>query len=96
MLEVSAQGFKKSVRENITLQIQQTARIDVPTLTILGKYDPVIPPRQIEPTLRTMPQNQIVVMETGHAPFAEDPETFLGIVEPFLAQVVYDDVASNA
>ena len=68
----------------------------MPTLTILGKYDPVIPPRQIEPTLRTVPQNQIVVMETGHAPFAEDSQTFLGIVEPFLAQVVYDDVASNA
>jgi pimeloyl-ACP methyl ester carboxylesterase len=36
---------------------------------------------------KIIPNSKLMILETGHIPFAEDPEGFLKIVIPFLNKV---------
>ena len=67
--------------------LRQSARaIQAPALLLFGKHDPVIPARKDGAVAaRSMPAAKLVVMPSGHAPFAEIPEAFLAEVLPFLA-----------
>ncbi len=61
------------------------AQIAAPTLLVYGRYDPVIRFDQDGRTAQaSIPNAQMLVLETGHEPFAEDPEAFLQAIEPFL------------
>ncbi|HZR34596.1 MAG TPA: alpha/beta hydrolase [Nevskia sp.] len=56
----------------------------VPTLVVSGRRDPVIPPRSDgRNAARAIPGARQIVMDCGHAPFAELPREFLAEVEPF-------------
>lgn len=61
--------------------------IKAPTLLLFGKHDPVIPAKKdgtvAAQSIRGAP---LVVMSSGHAPFAEIPEAFLAETLPFLAR----------
>ncbi len=64
------------------------SQIDVPTLLIYGRYDPVIRFNHDGHNAQAgIPNAQFVVLETGHEPFAEDPEAFLQAIKPFLQSI---------
>ncbi len=59
--------------------------ITTPTLVVSGRRDPVIPAaRDGRYAAAVIPGARQVVLNCGHAPFAELPEEFLDTVEPFL------------
>ena len=64
------------------------SQITAPTLLIYGRYDPVIRfDRDGRNAQASLPNAQMLVLETGHEPFAEDPENFLQAISPFLQSV---------
>ncbi|MGH8494182.1 MAG: alpha/beta fold hydrolase [Moraxellaceae bacterium] len=60
-------------------------QVSVPTLVLAGRYDPLIPAAESRRAAELIPGAHCVVLPCGHAPFAEIPESFLALVEPFLA-----------
>lgn len=66
---------------------QRAAAIEAPTLLIFGAGDPVISAkRDGETAAQAIPHARLVVLPSGHAPFAETPRMFLNEVLPFLAE----------
>jgi pimeloyl-ACP methyl ester carboxylesterase len=65
----------------------RAASIGAPTLLVFGARDPVISARRDgRLAAELIPRAKLVVMPSGHAPFAEMPEPFLAEVLPFLAR----------
>lgn len=65
----------------------EATAIRCPTLVVWGRRDPVVSVATGGSTAaRIIPGARLVVLETGHTPFAEAPEAFLEEVEPFLAR----------
>ena len=63
--------------------------IKAPTLLLFGQYDPVIPAKKDgRAAAESIRDARLVVLPTGHAPFAESPATFVDEVVPFLARCV--------
>lgn len=60
-------------------------RIRVPTLVLSGRQDPLVRVEDGRMAAASIPGAHHFVMPCGHAPFAELPELFLQVVEPFLA-----------
>lgn len=66
---------------------QRASAIKAPTLLLFGKHDPVIPAkRDGTVAAKAIRGAKLVVMPSGHVPFAEMPEAFLAEVLPFLAR----------
>jgi pimeloyl-ACP methyl ester carboxylesterase len=64
------------------------AAVTAPTLVVWGRRDPLLPLRKDGAAARrALPHARFVEMDTGHAAFAEDPEGFLAVVEPFLHEL---------
>jgi pimeloyl-ACP methyl ester carboxylesterase len=62
--------------------------IKCPVLLVFGAYDSIIShAADGAQARRMMPRAEYVLLRTGHAPFAEDPKTFLEAVRPFLAKL---------
>jgi pimeloyl-ACP methyl ester carboxylesterase len=59
------------------------SQITAPTLLIYGRFDPIIRFKR-DQAASSIPHAQHVVLETGHEPFAEDPEAFFQAINPFL------------
>lgn len=63
---------------------QAAAALRVPALVVSGRHDPVIPAHKDgRSAARVIPGARQVVLDSGHAPFAEVPEQFLAAVVPF-------------
>lgn len=60
--------------------------IEARTLVIGGRRDPLIPVADATRAADTIPASNLIVLPCGHAPFAEVPELFLAVVQPFLAR----------
>jgi pimeloyl-ACP methyl ester carboxylesterase len=73
---------------------RQAAAIRVPTLLVWGRHDPVLPLRDAEVARRALPRAGYVVLDTGHVPFAEDPDGFLAAVLPFLRDAIAQDAGA--
>lgn len=70
---------------------QVASQITAPTSLIYGRYDPAIPfNRDGRSAQAAIPHAQFTVLETGHEPFAEDPEAFLQAIDPFLRSIATD------
>ena len=72
----------------------RAADIRVPTLLVWGRHDPVLPLRDAEAARRALPRAGFLVLDTGHVPFAEDPDGFLATVLPFLGEAVAQDAGA--
>jgi pimeloyl-ACP methyl ester carboxylesterase len=72
----------------------RAAAIRVPTLLVWGRHDPVLPLRDAEVARRALPNAGYVVLDTGHVPFAEDPDGFLAAVLPFLRGAIAQDAGA--
>jgi pimeloyl-ACP methyl ester carboxylesterase len=73
----------------------QAADIRVPTLIVWGRHDPVLPLRDGEAAHRALPRAGFVVLDTGHVPFAEEPDGFLAAVLPFLRAAVAQEAGAT-
>jgi pimeloyl-ACP methyl ester carboxylesterase len=61
-------------------------RITTPTLIVWGARDPNLPiAKDGRHAREAIPDAPFEAMNTGHAPFAEDPDGFIELVLPFLA-----------
>ena len=59
-------------------------QLRLPTLVVSGKHDPVLPPKTDgRNATRAIPGARQVVLDSGHAPFAEIPDQFLEVVTEF-------------
>ena len=64
------------------------AEIAVPALVIAGHHDWICPPVAGRTMAGLIPDATYVeVLDAGHFPFSEEPEEFLSVVRPFLADV---------
>jgi pimeloyl-ACP methyl ester carboxylesterase len=61
-------------------------RIDCPTLVVWGASDRLVSPDYGRAFVRAIPNCRYeVIEEAGHYPYLEQPDRFLAVVEPFLA-----------
>jgi pimeloyl-ACP methyl ester carboxylesterase len=62
---------------------------DLPVLVVWGANDPYIPVAFAERQKRTFPGAEVVVLrDSGHWPFADDPDAVQGAVIPFFRRVM--------
>ncbi len=62
--------------------------LDRPTLVVWGRHDPYLSLRLAERQREIFPDAQVVILEeSGHWPFADDPEGVAQAVVPFLHRV---------
>jgi len=62
----------------------RAAELNAPTLIVWGKRDTAIPLSAGRATHAALPTSRMVVLNTGHVPFASAPHEFLREAEPFL------------
>lgn len=68
-------------------QRDRAAKIDVPTLILVGEEDQVTPPTLSEELRELIPQSELHVIEkAGHLANAEQPHVFNSAIESFLSQ----------
>lgn len=61
------------------------ARVEVPTLLIMGRHDQVMLPQNIDGTAEIIPNSTVVWLEDcGHMPMIEKPDEYLTILHDFL------------
>ncbi len=85
---VDAALWRSFVRPEHDLR-SQALQIAAPTLLTYGRYDPIIRFDRDEAQASIL-HAQRVILETGHMPFAEDPEAFLQAIDPFLQSLGAD------
>jgi pimeloyl-ACP methyl ester carboxylesterase len=57
------------------------ARIQVPTLLVIGRYDQMMPPGNVARTAEIIPDSEVIWIEDcGHMPMIEKPEEYLTIL----------------
>ena len=69
------------------LTAAQFRELDRPALVVWGRHDPFLPVDQAEANRDGFPRAQIAILEdSGHFPFADDPEGTARVVVPFLRE----------
>lgn len=66
----------------------RASELIAPTLIVWGRRDRAIPLSAGRATHAALPTSQLVVLKTGHVPFASAAEDFLRVAEPFLTAAV--------
>ena len=70
-------------------QAEALRPLDRPALVVWGKHDPYIPVRYADVQRQAFPRAKIVILEqSGHWPFIDDPESVAAAVVPFLREQV--------
>lgn len=83
---VNAAVWRSFLRPDHDLR-QEASAIQCPTLVINGKHDPVIAANKDGKAAATsIPNAKQIVLETGHAPFAEEPARFLDVINQFFVE----------
>jgi pimeloyl-ACP methyl ester carboxylesterase len=82
---VDAAVWRSFPRKAHDLRARASA-VGQPTLVVWGRRDPILRlAKEGRALRRAMPSAAWLELDTGHAPFAEDPDAFLAGVRPFLA-----------
>jgi len=89
-VELAAALWRSFAAPEANLQTRAD-QISPPTLIVWGSKDAAIPLRFGRATHRAIPGSRLEVLPTGHLPFSSQPQRFLDVVGPFLAQVRRDD-----
>ncbi|WP_246046992.1 alpha/beta fold hydrolase [Leptospira ognonensis] len=84
-VETNASLWKSFLDENYNLR-NFVSQISQPTLIVWGKNDPVIYPKFGRDLHDKISDSEFELLDTGHIPFAEDPERFLQILFGFLSK----------
>ena len=65
---------------------KRAAALGIPTLILHGRHDP-LPLEWAEELASTLPRSRFVVLEnSGHVPFVEEPEPLMAAIRPFLRE----------
>jgi pimeloyl-ACP methyl ester carboxylesterase len=65
--------------------VEPLRRLDRPALVVWGRHDPAVPVVQAERQRLSFPSAEVVVLEeSGHWPYVDDPEGFANVALPFL------------
>jgi pimeloyl-ACP methyl ester carboxylesterase len=65
--------------------IETIRRLDRPALIVWGRKDPHLSERRVEELKQAFPSARVILLEeSGHFPFADDPESTANAVIPFL------------
>ena len=65
----------------------QFRELDRPALVVWGRHDPFLPVEQARHNLEGFPSARVEILEdSGHFPFADDPERTAAVVVPFLRE----------
>lgn len=64
----------------------EAGAITAPVLAVWGERDPVIPVRVGRGAVAAIPGARMVVLDTGHVPFAGRPDAVTSVVLPFLRE----------
>ncbi len=73
------------VSERTHRLIPLLAPINPPTLVVWGAADPYLPVRYAEQQRETFPKAEVIVLDdSGHFPFADNPQAVLKALKPFL------------
>jgi pimeloyl-ACP methyl ester carboxylesterase len=84
-VQVEAAIWRSSTHPDHDLR-RRVGAIAQPTLLVWGRRDPIVRiDRDGRAARSAMPAAAFVALDTGHAPYAEDPAAFLGALRPFLA-----------
>jgi len=76
-----------AVPEHDSRKLLQAQPVSIPVMLVFGKHDPVIPYwNDGKEARKCLPNAKFVVMDSGHAPFAEIPEEFMKQVLPFCTE----------
>jgi pimeloyl-ACP methyl ester carboxylesterase len=79
---VNAALWRSFLRDDFDLRAL-AAGVQAKTMVISGRRDPLIPAAEGAQAARTISGTNLVVLPCGHAAFAEMPELFLALVQPF-------------
>ena len=82
-ISVNAAIWRSFVSPEHDLRVSAKS-IKAPTLLVWGKFDPVIPYEIGKNIEKIIPNSKLMLLETDHIPFAENPDMFLNILLPFL------------
>ncbi|HMV44104.1 MAG TPA: alpha/beta hydrolase [Leptospiraceae bacterium] len=66
---------------------ERAKEIECPTFLIWGKRDPVIELKIGIQATQLIPDARLELLNTGHLPFAEDPENFFTVLKSFLETI---------
>jgi proline iminopeptidase len=65
--------------------------IQVPTLVLVGRHDPICPVEEVQNIHKSIPKGYLVIFEaSGHNPPADQPEAFRAAVNTFLERFILD------
>lgn len=81
---IAASLWRSFAQPNYDLR-SRASEHTAPTLFVWGTRDVVLPVRAGRSAHRTLPTARFETLETGHVAFASDPDGFLALVTPFLA-----------
>jgi pimeloyl-ACP methyl ester carboxylesterase len=84
-VETNASLWKSFLDEKYNLR-NLVSKVDKPTLILWGKNDPVIYPKFGKDLHERITNSELALLDTGHLPFAEEPEKFLQILFGFLSK----------
>lgn len=84
-IETNACLWKSFLDEKYNLR-NLVSQIEKPTLILWGRKDPVIYPKFGKDLRERISNSEFKVLDTGHLPFAEDPEKFLLFLFNFLTK----------
>ena len=73
----------------------QANQIKAPVLIIWGKRDPIIPLTVRHATQNALAGSRFEIVDTGHVVFSSKPEEFLQIIEPFIEEILGDQVTES-
>lgn len=82
---VNAALWRSFLRPEFDLR-EAAQYIEAKTLVIAGRRDPLIRVVDAVCADNVIPTSNLIVLPSGHAPYAEVPELFLAVTEPFLAR----------
>ncbi len=70
-------------------QADALAPLDRPALVLWGAHDPYLPVALAHTQREAFPSAEVAILDdSGHWPFADDPETVGRLIEPFLQRVL--------
>lgn len=91
--------YRSVDRPSLLLELlgDQFRQLNRPALVVWGRHDPFLPLEHAAGNLEAFPRAQMVVLEnSGHFPFADDPEGTAAVVVPFLREQMALDARGDA
>ncbi len=68
--------------------LPELERLKAPTVILAGRLDGTAFPTQVEAALARLPDALVSIVDTGHYPWLDDPESFVPLLHEALAHVV--------